>query len=176
MAYPFSPDVWATIKAAYESGKYRSCKEIYNNINILFPNQSLNDLPTLNSIIDKKVHEKWDNKTSSKDLFAAAFERIGIDVDNVAERVKNLMDAEMTKITPSNNTDADGTKESGFAEIVPDQKARIEGIKLYRDFTGTKAAEKSEVEANLTGSALPDVIKLELVKPAIEKGKLEIDV
>ena len=97
-------------------------------------------------IIEQRTHEKM----------LQAFVKKGIEPEHVVGVVKEMLEATRLAITPSNQQDQQGNKESGMAEIVPDHLARDKAITQYAKMTGAYATEKKEIEVkgwmvNVTG-------------------------
>jgi len=157
MAYPAA--TWARIKAEYETGNF--------SIPQLAEKWVISD-----TTIDKRIaKENWNKgelkpriELRQQELMINALAKKGVTQSKVAGVLHEMLEAERTLVTPSNEKDKDGNKEPGFAEIIPDHNARDKAVTQIFKVTGAYAAEKKEVE--LKGWIME--VSSELVKAAQE--------
>jgi len=148
-----APKIWAELRAAYESGAYKSVEQLHTEFN----KKLLKNCPSLQRIREKCAEEKWSKKACFKEMFRESFEKAGITTDHIVGKVNTLLNAKKAIIIPSNNKE-----ESGMIDFVEDAQAIDKGIKHYTDLVGAKTEE-----VNVSHS-FPTEIKINIITP--QKG------
>lgn len=127
----FDVNLWAKIRAEYESGKYSSYEDLHEKLS-----KNYQDFPKLSHLIRRGSIEGWNKQevaNSLKEKYREAFIKRGFDIEQVVEVVSVMSMANRPIVSNG--------------EIVADAEdwcARDKAITQYAKLTGSYAPEQRE--------------------------------
>jgi hypothetical protein len=144
MAY-YSAKLWATIKAALESGEYGSIIKLHAEMH-----KKYTKFPSVEAIKRKGFEKAKDKPAIEKSIQEKNIEmlaRAGATREKAAQTLAGMLDATKTTIindgNPKTRAEANGEPQ-GFVQEAPDYQARDKGLIHFYKLVGDYAAEKVE--------------------------------